>query len=537
MTRTLLLLVGLLTSSLSVARDLPSVAGPDDLLASYIDAVVAGDLDRAASLWRPADRQAAARLGVVYPGAAAPKIDNDSVLWRAADGLRDSSVALQVGRASLVEAGIFAGVYLASVTVTDGKAQGGKDYLMAPDPDGRWSLVRRESWLAEQGTTMPGRYIAVTDRRSDGLVGPPRRLADDLDTAVSVMAAKLELSDRRLECLAEEKLGYLLVDPEVVEVLAGGVTAGVAMLQTDMVVTHHPHHAHELAHLLVNVWLESPPLFTLPLLQEGLAVHLGGRWGRHPRVLERIGRTTLQSGFMSLEELLTRGEFHAQSADLTYAPAGVFAAFVLETAGATGMRRAYLACSGGLDEVNGWTRQDVQRRVAEALNTEWETLATRFADWLLSESGRPGLSAEGPADPAVMKNSPRQTLTTVGLRLDRHDIHDRAHLELLSEIGGPSGAVVLFGGDGDRQARNPLLAEYLPDRPYHGESYLLVFRPRECKLYDLHRQVLLALHSEGFWPSGGATAYLAADGHAMRVSAAPDLVPSFEDAVIIPLEP
>lgn len=495
----------------------------------YLQAALDGDLDQAATSWRSSDVEAAGRLGITYPGDPAPKVDNDSDLWRFLPGMRDSSAVFRYGPVNSMSVGTFAGAHVLMFTVDQGAAKGRKQYLLTTDADDEWKLTRRDRWLAEQGPAAPGRYVTVYERRSEASWDLPPHLVPNLDQAVAAMAGELGITAERMRLLEREKLGYLLVDPAVVEEIAGGTTAGVAMLQTDMVVTHHPHHAHELAHLLVNFWLESPPLYTLPLLQEGLAVHLGGRWGRHRDVLEGIGRVTLGSGFMTVDEMLTREGFHMLGADITYAPAGVFVGFLRHEFGTDGLRRAYLACSGTLEQVHGWSQAQVGERLAGAVGTGWADLSARFRAYLDQTAAQAGLTLAPTTGRSASTGDSCGQAAAADLAVDCREVSGG---RLLTCAGGD--VAVLFGGDQAQHPRNPLFYEYLPDQPYHGQTHLLVFLEGECKLYDLQRQLLVGLHSEGFWPSTGTRVYQV-DGGQRCILDAGRLVPPLAGAVVLPV--
>jgi len=342
------------------------------------------------------------------------------------------------------------------------------------------------------------------------------------------MADRLDLDPGRLATLERQKLHYLLAAPDVVEYLAGTPTVGVANLQVDMVVTHHPHHAHELAHLLVNVWLQDVPLYTLPLLQEGLATHLGGRWGRAPGVLARVGRTSLSSGVVALEDLLTSRGFRAFSADLTYAPAGVLAGYLLDEFGAGGLRRAYLACSGTLEEVDRWSADEVKARIAAAVGEDWEEIVAGF-ERHLEVDGAARVLAPSPVGAATGRMT--ATLSSGQLRLEAAEGEDRVRLRLQS-ADGPARAAVLFGGRDEPGGDDPLFAEQVPGRPYRGETHVLVLTPQEARLYDLRTRTLVGLHSEGFWPGDD---YAVDAGATLRLDIAPGILPSLDVAILLPL--
>jgi len=510
----------------------PAAAGVFEHFLTYSRSVIAGDHAAARACWHPDDLAAAARLGLAYAGEA-PKVDLDSPLWTHVQAIRDTVFGHRFGPPTILQSGPFAG-HASLMLVVDprGPNRATKQYLLEPDGQGGWLLARHERLLAERGPATAGRFVTVFERRTGAPWTLPEHLLTDLDAAVAEMAARLGYTTRRLDDLERAQLHYLLADPPTVDYVAGARTVGVAMLPTDMVVTSHPHHAHELAHLLVNSWLEGPPLFTLPLLQEGLAVNLGGRWGRHSRVLDRIGRKLLLAGDPTIDQMLTRDAFHALGPDMTYAPAGVFAGFLLDAFGPGGLRAAYLAASGSLTEVAAWSSDEVKQRLATALQVSWDDLAARFAA-SLDDGSVPGLQ---PVDgdwlaAARVREGPQQHSQGLRARLLQHE---GAAGVLVDADRGPAAAALLFGG-GDPEAQpNPLFAEHFPGATYRGETHALILTPAEARLYDYRRQILLELHSEGFWPSDGTGRPYARDGgRELAVTVAPGLLPVGEDWVLV----
>jgi hypothetical protein len=527
------LLAGLVPSSAAASAEQQALTACFSHFAGYVRSVGAGDLERAATFWRPSDLEAASRLGIAHPREMLLKVDSDSPLWAVQPTLLDSVRAdYTFGPPVRLQSGPLAGNVTIVLQVHGDDGRRTKQYLFQPDGEGGWLLASRARWIAEQGPGTPGRFVRVFERRPGMPWSLPPHLVADLDAAVETMAGRLELSPDRLAVLEREKLDYLLAAPPVVAYLAGGPTVGVANLQVDMVVTHHPHHAHELAHLLVNAWLGEPPLWTIPLLQEGLSTHLGGRWGRSARVLDRVGRQALQSGLVTLDELLAAADFRVRSADLTYAPAGVFAGFLREVHGADGLRDAYLAVSGTADEVGGWSAAEVRRRLGEALGMPWEEVAAAFAAHVAAPDGPAGLR------PAPARWPGDDGGTDVLLRSPRHVVRGGAgadevlRLEFTAAAGAVDAAILIggaTGGDAAEEAAgsagNPLFAEHFPGRTYRGETHALIVDRHEARLYDYRRLTLVALHSEGFWPGDAAAPFARRDGSVVAVEIAGDVAP------------
>ena len=113
----------------------------------------------------------------------------------------------------------------------------------------------------------------------------------------------------------------------------------MAELATGLVISSHFPHHHELAHLQINHALQKAPLYPLPLLQEGAACLLGGRWGRAPRVIKYMGWVHHNLGLVSLQDILTRDGFYSAAGgpDATYAAGAVLSDMIVAQAGWSGL--------------------------------------------------------------------------------------------------------------------------------------------------------------------------------------------------------
>jgi hypothetical protein len=477
-------------------------AACDSLLAGYIWSVLAGDVTAAAACWRPADLAASTRLGITFPDAPL-KVDGDSPLWLRREALRARRLTCrreppQPGSGGTGE----------SEGIDDPGAVR-QDLSFTADADtihftyhfrrtaGSWRLASPVA-LAREGDGVAGRYVVLHDIRTKRSGTSSAAAVAMLDSCVEAMADRLGMSGADRERLRQGRLGYLLADPGTVTRLAGAPTIGVANLQQDVVITSHPCHAHELAHLVVTAWLRELPTYMLPVLQEGVAVHLGGRWGRHPRVMERVGRVTLTDGWVALDDLLTRDGFQALPPDLSYAPAGTLAAYILDAYGPAGLRAACLAVADDLETLTTLDDAAVQDRLSRALGSEWPRIAADFNRHLarpVASGIVPGAATAPPAMPDTTLDGGR---CRVAITFDADKV-----TVTVDPVGSAAlaGGALLFGGSDRALPPNTLYAEHFPGRTCHDESHALLFTAEEAKLYDYRLQSLVALHAEGFWPS------------------------------------
>ncbi|HOX26926.1 MAG TPA: hypothetical protein PLL30_14175 [Candidatus Krumholzibacteria bacterium] len=474
------------------------VTTPADLVRTYVRYVLAGDDVAAAGCWREADLVSSRRLGIRYVDQPL-KIDGDSPLWRAVGALRDGAATWAVSSPAPVTDG--------SAVVELSLQSGGQEirhpYRVVREGERAWRLaspvmLEMASLPADTGT-----YVVARGRTVEIAV---------LDSCVAAMTKQLEFPPSRLGEIKRVKLGYLAMSADEVEQLVGAPTVGVANLQQDVVVTSHPCHAHELAHLVVNAWLGEMPLFTLPLLQEGIATDLGGRWGRHPRVLDRVGRTSLADRIVSLDDMLVRADFQALSADLTYPAAAVFVGYVRERFGAAGLRAAYLACSGTATKVSSWSREEVKALLTDALDVDFDDVARGLSAYI-STAVDPEVRPSGAVSPHARRVATDSLTAAI-------DFESSGTVFWIRAEGGDARGAVLFGGADDTIARNDLFAEHFPERPFRGETIGVLFSPDEVKVYDYRLQMLVGLHSQGFWPTA---TFAREQGRALRFTVSPDL--------------
>lgn len=121
------------------------------------------------------------------------------------------------------------------------------------------------------------------------------------------------------------RLTYLFArDEQEVEQLTGFLTRGMANLAYDMVVSAYPVHLHEVVHLLINYKLGTKKLYTHPLVEEGLAVALGGRGGIDPRLMLHVGAFLADSGFIDVEALMELDGFNRMDRSMSYPVSGYF---------------------------------------------------------------------------------------------------------------------------------------------------------------------------------------------------------------------
>ncbi len=304
-----------LVTVLSLVSGSLAADGPADLVAEYVQFVLAGDTKNVAALWAPDYLATCARLGIEYAESTAP-FDLASPLHTHLSELREGTLRLQIGATDIRGEG-----FVVPVQLVGGPALPPYQYAVVPVGEG-WKLAGQIWATGGNWPRVESEFVTYYCQDEELLTAPARQA---LDSFVAKTAGLLGLSPSRLADLRQNKILYFLADNATVESLTGYPTKGMAELATGSVISSHFPHFHEVAHLLVNYALQEAPLYPLPLLQEGTACALGGRWGRAPLVIQYMGWVNHSMQLVSITDILTREGFHgaAGGPDATYAASAV----------------------------------------------------------------------------------------------------------------------------------------------------------------------------------------------------------------------
>lgn len=223
---------------------------------------------------------------------------------------------------------------------------------------------------------------------------------------------------------------------------------------------------------------------------------------------------SLADRFVTLDEMLVRADFQALSADLAYPAAAVFVGYIRERFGAAGLRAAYLACSGTATEVSSWSREDVKALLADALKVEFDDVARGLSAYVFAAVD-PEICPSGAVSPRARRLATDSLTAAIDVEFE-----SSGTVFWIRAEGCDARGAILFGGDGAAIARNDLFAEHFPERPFCGETIGVLFSPDEVKVYDYRLQMLVGLHSQGFWPTD---TFAREQGRALCFTVSPDL--------------
>jgi hypothetical protein len=296
-----------------------------------------------------------------------------------------------------------------------------------------------------------------------------KKLEDFLDSTLDM----LKYSEEERRRLRAGRLFYVLCSgQEEIERLTGFRSRGMGVLAYDYVVTTYNCHYHELVHLLVNFKLGKLPLYTHPLLQEGIAVALGGRGGKEPEVILDLGRFLGKSGILDYRELLDQNFFAFQDPSMSYPVSGIYNLFLLEELGPERYLALYRNCSGTAGEVSGMVIDDNDLPAPE----RWQAFLDSYIQYDKIRLG------EVPLQKKLIFQGQAGSIYRAG---DSYFFHVKE-------------AVLIGPQNAPRGYRSARFDQLLPKGTYHGEKYLVTANSSEVGVYNLWTNNLTANFVCGF---------------------------------------
>jgi len=467
----------------------PLYAQPELVFSSYVQTLVSEDWEKAETYWLPEEIQKSKRLGITYTGIKA-KYDCASPLISALGKIRSGEV--QVTVTDVVHREDWSQVSVQLTTL--GESSTTTYYLVKSEGD--WRLVS-PLFVHSRNWKRHDTQYATVHFDNDSLIN--EHALQDLDRFVASMGEHLELSEAEMERLEKEKIDYYFCNEEEIEKFTGFSTFGMTNLQFDAIISRRLPHYHEVVHLLVNYALKELTLYTLPCLQEGVAVCFGGRWDKSPQVVFQVGHFTLAQKFFQLEDVLTYKRFHeiVGNPDFSYPISGIFVKFLIEQFGMERFELLYRNFSGTDAEVRAFSVDHVQSKISEILGKPWSEIQPDFEKyWQQFEFS--GLVPGG-----IVANESKTTLKSTNLSVHIGDLEDAYIFEIQSTTDNPSGLILMKDklSSGIENYQSGLFTDHLPNASYDGEAYGVQFSANEAGLYNYYTDNLVAKYISSFAPS------------------------------------
>jgi hypothetical protein len=352
-----------------------------------------------------------------------------------------------------------------------------------------WRLGSPLHILTEKWPTMTTTYFTIhyADKSLISDVAS-RKLDDFVRTAGKALGFTAADFDR----LVKAKIDYYLCPADMVERLTGYKTEGMADLPMDAVVTRHPLHEHEIAHLLVNYALKEVPLYTLPFIQEGTACCLGGRWSKAPEVVFYAGYMAWNFQLLELDELLTREGFNTTigSADISYPAAALLTAYLRKDLSPEQFGKLYESLSGTGPWVRSLAIDTVKAIISRATGNPWDSLKAGFKSYY---EDRQAAGITPIKD--TLSTKPALIITSEGSSV-RIWQETSGYQVAVTGSGKGEGYIVLqkLSGENKSSFVSRLFTEQMPGEKYAGEDFGIRYSTGELAVYDYRTDRLVAIY-------------------------------------------
>ncbi|MBN1213227.1 MAG: hypothetical protein JXA92_11700 [candidate division Zixibacteria bacterium] len=517
-----LVLIFISVSSLTARAD-----DPVPVITEYFDMLESGNFETAAMMWLPDAQERADRFGIEYRDIPV-RVDCASPVVQDLQLFRDYMYQ-PVKKYELLDHGAFAKLEYSQVV-------GGESvqhlYYVKKQGDYYW-LIYPQDYCAETWPITETKYFRVHYHPDiEKFLNPV--LFEAADGFIEEMAKVLNISRDDVKKIAEKKIEFFYCDNDsTVTEITSQKTKGLFDVASNDIISANFPHFHELTHFLVNYKLRNLPLFTLPVVQEGVAVYYGGRWGKKPSALFDLGIFIYREKFVEIDSILTfRGFRNNSGADISYPVAAVFTSYLMDKLGQDNYFKLYLALSGKYRDLAALTPVKIQNKIVEFTGlVDWQTLKTEFENYLDEKIEAVKAAAPGRLDDGK-----------IVLSVDNFKI-SRNKQWLAFEFPGQGGDTLFqgslfFGRDKRLEGENsPLFEEqFQGSQPFDGYRYAVRFDRNEAGLYDYGTNELVAKFIWGITPLEG---YYDAIANCInikfRTEALGDKLPDFEDYKFLPL--
>jgi hypothetical protein len=363
-----------------------------DVVNEYLDLVASGNYESAIERWLPSCRERASRFGIEYTDVPV-RVDATSPMVLKAEKL---SAYTTNPVQSIQAVGTGAKFFRLLYTSTFQGDQLHQWYFTKNEGGWYWLCYPQDAYAATW-KVQESRFFRV-HIHPDVLSFVSQAAFDQIDGFVETLADTLGLSKADLAELAGKKIEFFYCDRDsTVMEITGQLTKGLLDLASnDIISANFPNH-HEIVHLLANIKLKSLPIYTLPLLREGLAVRFGGRWGKGGATLLDLGAFLYRDTLVNLDSMLSQRGFESNSeVDLAYPVAGVLVSYLWDKLGKQKFWALYLSVSGQQSIIGKLSKADVQAALISATGKKsWLDFRKDFDLYISDHLARVSVSAAG----------------------------------------------------------------------------------------------------------------------------------------------
>ena len=290
-----------------------------------------------------------------------------------------------------------------------------------------------------------------------------------LDNFVYELIDVFNVDSVKVNLLKEKKIDYILCkNSNQIKEITGYDARGQFLVSSDAIITSFNCHYHEIVHFFINYVIEQNNLYTNPFILEGLAVALGGRGGKVPKVILDMGYYLQKSGFLKYNDIITYAGFYENSASMTYPVSGLYVKFLLENMQLQNFLQLYKS--------SGAASFNLTRLNSDSLpeDSEWNEFLKNY----------------------------KQYCTIIPFDLDTNMKTGKSDTLLIEEndyfYSVWAKTYENFMSKSERKLKSRLFQEMFTDRKYNGEHFLLKISDTEISLYDLYTNNLIANYVNSF---------------------------------------
>ncbi|MCP4705209.1 MAG: hypothetical protein GY865_11405 [candidate division Zixibacteria bacterium] len=360
-----------------------------EMLAEYFDLIRSGNYESALGMWDPLAVKKANRLGIDYNDIPL-KIDCNSPVLYNYEKLKNR-LDLGIKSKSTLDTG-FIRIQFKPETINESNS-----YLYYAKQTGNyfWFIFPQDYYSIDWPIYESKYFRFIVNPLRDNSYN--KIASTSLDLFVEEIAAKISISPEELEVLAREKIDYYLCQTEQeVFRISGHQTDGFYDPASDAIISSNFPEFHLVARLLVNYKLNQLPLFTLPVIKEGLAISLGGRWYRSPGVILDFGEYILNYDLTEIDSVLTAiGNENINMSDITFPIEACMIDYIINSLGTEKFFQLYNTLSGDVHFVNNLSINDVKNIIGEAFEQPWNEFKKQFDTYTASEKSHKGLISPG----------------------------------------------------------------------------------------------------------------------------------------------
>jgi hypothetical protein len=446
----------------------------------YLEFMKNGQSDLATSVWLPDYIYNVYKFGISYTNAPF-KFDCASPLTENLSAFQDGKLVVKY---SIVPYAY--GVYKILLTLsnpgsTEHPIRGA--YYMMKGEDANFYLVPNYWPLLANMKVYEGKYYNLYYFK-DKQVNDSALAA--MDSKIESMAARLGISDESMQRLSADKLNYLLCEnPNQVKEYSGHMVPGWHNPADNFVISSYLPHSRILADFLIVYKLRELPLHTIPFMDKGLAVDLGGRAGARLDVFAQMVEFSLKSDFLKLEDILSSKDFDVKTGgpDFAYTLSGYFIDYLIDKIGMDNVLTLYKAFSGDLSFVDTLSVSSCKAMLEQATGMQWAAIEGDFADYTRDKlrSGISFASSDPDGKIVYQSGSPKYSVTLFNdadeLVVDALSLDGKSPVKAALIIRNPSTSY-------KSEFQSTLFDKHFPEQEYSAAYYSIIFGPEEIGTYD-----------------------------------------------------